>query len=333
MALNINGRMKVKTLKQQFKENFGLTLRLYDGRSFADDEATLASVRKGDSKGGEYSPRRNTQVGNFEDKLMEMFGIKSQVAGSDDSYLCKNELTLAAALDEDNAKMERKDKKIMKNQENNNLSNSDIGSEIEKDDINYKYLDVTTDLVTLDLFVFDFFEAQLQEWLENEGYDDIEECDEEEKQMAYNAGFYNTLYELKYSLETPFRQEVSEYEGIYVKVNGSFLNLENLDDIDWSDADLNGFGGDSITLYFVLPEPMELSDSHFFHLSKRLPSEAQVSYFNLIVELKNGLYIYQGYENNDYEEGFFSDEDEDCMSSSDNFLYSNALAKKSDIIS
>ena len=51
MALNINGRMKVKTLKANFLEEFGLTLRVYDGRSFADPEATLASIRKGDSKG------------------------------------------------------------------------------------------------------------------------------------------------------------------------------------------------------------------------------------------------------------------------------------------
>jgi len=48
MALNISGRMKVKTLKAGFKENFGLTLRVYDGRSFADDNATLAATRKGD---------------------------------------------------------------------------------------------------------------------------------------------------------------------------------------------------------------------------------------------------------------------------------------------
>lgn len=37
MALTINGRMKVKTLKGDFKNEFGLTLRVYDGSSFADD--------------------------------------------------------------------------------------------------------------------------------------------------------------------------------------------------------------------------------------------------------------------------------------------------------
>lgn len=99
--MDIKGRMKVKTLKEQFKKEFGLTLRLYDGRSFADDDSTLASIRKGDAKGGELNIRANMKVGNFEDKLKEEYGIKSQVAGSDDSYLCDNDLTLKGALDKD----------------------------------------------------------------------------------------------------------------------------------------------------------------------------------------------------------------------------------------
>tara|TARA_B100000780_G_scaffold271641_1_gene232785 strand:+ start:154 stop:999 length:846 start_codon:yes stop_codon:yes gene_type:complete len=111
MALNINGRMKVKTLKANFLEEFGLTLRVYDRRSFADPEATLASIRKGDSKGGEFSPRKNTKVGNLEDKIFEMFGLKTQVSGSDDRYLCDNDLTLNTAQQEDEKKIGRKELK------------------------------------------------------------------------------------------------------------------------------------------------------------------------------------------------------------------------------
>ena len=135
MAVNINGRMKVKTLKIEFKNDFGLTLRIYDGRSFADDNATLASVRKGDNKGGEFSPKRNTKVGNLEDKIMDMFGIKTQVAGSDDSYLCDNDLTLAGAQEEDEKKMGRKEKKLNKQadavEENNDIEISN--ENIQKD--------------------------------------------------------------------------------------------------------------------------------------------------------------------------------------------------------
>ncbi len=45
---NISGRMAVKTLKKQFKDAFGATLRVYNGKKFADDNATLASIRTGD---------------------------------------------------------------------------------------------------------------------------------------------------------------------------------------------------------------------------------------------------------------------------------------------
>lgn len=107
-SLTIDGRMKVKTLQAQFKEVFGLTLRMYDGRSFADESSTLASIRKGDAKGGEFSARRNMLVGNFEDKILSQFGIKVQIAGSDDSYLCNNDLTLMAAWMEDGKKIAKK---------------------------------------------------------------------------------------------------------------------------------------------------------------------------------------------------------------------------------
>ena len=110
MAFDINGRMKVKTLKSNFKEEFGLTIRIYDGRSFADDEATLASIRKSDSKGGEFAPQRNTKVGNLEEKIFDMFGIKAQIAGSDDDRLCENDLTLKAAFEEDQKKLKKKNK-------------------------------------------------------------------------------------------------------------------------------------------------------------------------------------------------------------------------------
>ncbi len=77
--------MHVNTLKAQFQEEFGLSIRVYDGRSFADESATLASIRKGDCKGGDFSPKKNTKVGNLEDKFMELFGLKTQITGSDDS--------------------------------------------------------------------------------------------------------------------------------------------------------------------------------------------------------------------------------------------------------
>ena len=83
----ISGKMKVKTLKANFKEEFGSTLRVYNGQKFADDDATLASIRKGDAKGGEVKINGKMLVGNFEKKILDEFGIKIQVANPDDSKL------------------------------------------------------------------------------------------------------------------------------------------------------------------------------------------------------------------------------------------------------
>ena len=44
--LSITGQMKVSTLQEVFLKEFGLTLRVYDGRSFAEPTETLAQVRK-----------------------------------------------------------------------------------------------------------------------------------------------------------------------------------------------------------------------------------------------------------------------------------------------
>ncbi|MBR4962823.1 MAG: hypothetical protein IKY54_02855 [Muribaculaceae bacterium] len=98
---SLDGRTKVKTLKANFKKNFGATLRVYKAVSckgaFADDDATLASIRGEGAKGGELVVKGNMQVGNFEKKVAEMYGIGVQVANADDSKLADNSITLTAA--------------------------------------------------------------------------------------------------------------------------------------------------------------------------------------------------------------------------------------------
>ena len=112
--LTISGKMHVSTLKRQFSTLFGLTLRVYDGRSFADEKATIANIRKVDNKVGEYSPGNNTKLVTIENKMFEVFGLKVQIWGSDDSYTCNRELTLKQAKIEDDKKIERKKTKNIK---------------------------------------------------------------------------------------------------------------------------------------------------------------------------------------------------------------------------
>ena len=98
--LRIDGRMKVKTLKANFKKAFGATLRVYTTtaqKAFADDDATLASLMPKNAKGGEATFGSNLRVGNFEKKLTEMFGIGVQVDNAANTKLSDNDITLAAA--------------------------------------------------------------------------------------------------------------------------------------------------------------------------------------------------------------------------------------------
>ena len=89
----VDSRMKVKTLKANFKKEFGATLRVYttvNCKTVADDDATLASLMKS-AKGGELT------VGSFETKINELYGIGVQVANSTNTKLSNNKITLVAA--------------------------------------------------------------------------------------------------------------------------------------------------------------------------------------------------------------------------------------------
>lgn len=97
--LRIDSRMKVKTLKANFKKAFGSTLRVYTTsqcKTFADDEATLGQLM-GNNKGGEATFGGNLRVGNFEKKVTEMYGIGVQVANAKNTALADNSITLVAA--------------------------------------------------------------------------------------------------------------------------------------------------------------------------------------------------------------------------------------------
>ena len=96
---SINGRMAVKTLKKQFLEKFGAGLRVYDSKKFADNNATLASIRTGDTKGGDFECAGNMQVGNFETEIKELYGIIVQVVDKEDKRLIDNAITLSKAAD------------------------------------------------------------------------------------------------------------------------------------------------------------------------------------------------------------------------------------------
>ena len=82
--------------------------------------------KKGSGKG--LSVAKNMKVGNLEDKFEEEFGLKVQVAGSDDSYLCDDNLTLNAAQQEDEKKLGRKERKAARQDD---ADSDDEGGEVD----------------------------------------------------------------------------------------------------------------------------------------------------------------------------------------------------------
>ncbi len=91
----IDGRMKVKTLIEDFKKEFGGILHVKDGAKIADNEATLASIRSNDkAKGGELICRANRTVEKFKQELWDTFGIKVNVFSPDDWVAVLDGITL-----------------------------------------------------------------------------------------------------------------------------------------------------------------------------------------------------------------------------------------------
>jgi hypothetical protein len=98
--LSLDGRKKVKGLKEDFKKCFGASLRVYTTpacKTPAKEDATLASLRAEGKPGGACTFGGNLRVGNFENKVAELYGIGVQVATPDDKKLAPNDITLAAA--------------------------------------------------------------------------------------------------------------------------------------------------------------------------------------------------------------------------------------------
>ena len=102
----LNGRTKVKTLKANFKENFGSTLRVYtavDCKTPADDEATLASIRAKGFAGGDLAVKGNMKVSTFEKKVAELYGIGVQVANAENTKFADDSVTLVGAASANSA--------------------------------------------------------------------------------------------------------------------------------------------------------------------------------------------------------------------------------------
>lgn len=92
MTIKIDGRLLVSTLCKRFKEEFGGTLRVYNGNKRCDGSEKVSDLAKAT---GDYECRSSKTVGGFEKDIMSKFGIKVKVASADDWVLALDEMTLS----------------------------------------------------------------------------------------------------------------------------------------------------------------------------------------------------------------------------------------------
>ena len=82
--MKAHGKMLVKNFKAAFKEEFGVGINVHNGfstGSYADDGATLASIRSDKAKdtNGELDLHGNMSVGTAEDAIKDALGFKVQI--------------------------------------------------------------------------------------------------------------------------------------------------------------------------------------------------------------------------------------------------------------
>ena len=96
--IRVTGNMKVSTLKQQFKEQFGTEIRVYKstntgkGARPADDSATLASISE--KKVEDITISKHKTVGEVEEEFKEKVGIGIQIMTPDGSKFAPNDIKL-----------------------------------------------------------------------------------------------------------------------------------------------------------------------------------------------------------------------------------------------
>lgn len=99
---SISPNKKIKSVQSDFRENFGLCLRIYKGSQLADPNMTFASLNARvtntiRSSNDDLIVKASTTIGDFEKLVKDHFGLKVQVADEFNTYLVNNRYTLGQA--------------------------------------------------------------------------------------------------------------------------------------------------------------------------------------------------------------------------------------------
>lgn len=118
-VIRIDGRMTVQTLKEQFKEKYNATLRIYKGATAgrgakkAEDELRLGQIADENAniaKLGELEIREEMTIAEFEKEFKDKFNIAVQVASAANRKLADNSMKLSEVKDKKSGTSAKKGK-------------------------------------------------------------------------------------------------------------------------------------------------------------------------------------------------------------------------------
>lgn len=129
----LNENTTVADLRKEFNETFGAQIKVYNGRSVADESANLGTL--GLSKEGVFICRSSLTVGSFIERMSEEFGLKVKVYTCDECVAVLDGLALESA-----GKVKKNAVKAdMESMLAYNLTNADDNAcDDEEDDDDYK---------------------------------------------------------------------------------------------------------------------------------------------------------------------------------------------------
>ena len=93
---------KIKTVCREFKNSFGVTLVVYKGNIIAEGDLTINQLNKKTSKqvikdAKDLKIVGAMKVGDVENSMNEIFGIKVQIKDKNGKHLVPNEISIGAA--------------------------------------------------------------------------------------------------------------------------------------------------------------------------------------------------------------------------------------------
>jgi hypothetical protein len=158
---------------------------------------------------------------------------------------------------------------------------------------------------TLLLDAYDFYQEKSQEFAKENGIENIHDANEQEFNINYAQSMYAVLDEyVKNTVIYMFNVRVSEannIEGVFLILNNKFINLKNLDDIEFDEWQI--IQSESIPICIVLKDPISFNESYLLKLSRGICS------FTAIFKLDD-KFIAQEYSEGDYNDGYFSDNED-----------------------